>query len=488
MKKTLLLSLVASSLLMADADLDLLKDQVTKQQVLINKLLEKIETIEQTNNSQPQAIKQATSYKKAVSQNEKEYKHYSNKSKTFGQSAYLPDISVVGDMSYVHRNKKDGELQHLEVPGVAHGLLASHNHDGDSHSPYNAKHGFNLNYAELGLSKSVDPFFSFDSIFHFSESGVEIEELYFTTTALGYNTRVKGGKFNSDFGYLNSKHHHAWSFADMPLVYESFLGMHGINEKGLQLQWTAPTQNYLMIGIEALQGENEQMFGNGEIHLEDIDSTLLAGIAPAPAKQAPSLFIGYVKSSFDIGNTTVLGGVSYANGSSRIDHTTDENEPHAFSGDSELYGIDLKVKHYFDSYSSLEWQSEILSRKMEGTQYALNAAGNALVSPSMTKKQSGFYSELLYSPNKSWRMGARIDSIFKNDVIANGINQNKPDNLNKYSAMIEYYTSEFARLRLQYNHNKALYEEVNGVDVQRTVNSIILQANFAIGAHGAHSF
>ena len=481
MKKLIYISMVASSLLVADSDMELLQKQMNEQQAVIQKLLGKIEKLEQTS-TQKDAPKKALVQEK---KDTREYKHYSNRTKTFGQAAYLPDISVVGDMSYVSRDRKDGELQHLEVPGVAHGLLASHNHDGDSHSPYNAKNGFNLNYAELGLSKSVDPFFSFNSIFHFSESGVEIEELYFTTTALGYNTRVKGGKFNSDFGYLNSKHHHAWSFADMPLVYESFLGMHGINEKGLQLQWTAPTSNYLMFGLEALQGENEQMFGNSEIHLEDMNITALEGIDPAPAKKAPSLFIGYVKSSFDIGDTTVLGGVSYAKGSSRIDHTGDEEGPHAFSGDSELYGIDLKVKHYFDSYSSLEWQSEILSRKMEGTQYALNTAGDALVSPSMTKKQSGLYSELLYAPNKSWRMGARIDSIFKNDVIANGVNQDKPDNLNKYSAMVEYYTSEFARLRLQYNHNKALYNE----DGQRNdINSIILQANFAIGAHGAHSF
>ena len=483
MKKLIYISMVASSLLVADSDMELLQKQMNEQQAVIQKLLGKIEKLEQTS-TQKDAPKKALVQEK---KDTREYKHYSNRTKTFGQAAYLPDISVVGDMSYVSRDRKDGELQHLEVPGVAHGLLASHNHDGDSHSPYNAKNGFNLNYAELGLSKSVDPFFSFNSIFHFSESGVEIEELYFTTTALGYNTRVKGGKFNSDFGYLNSKHHHAWSFADMPLVYESFLGMHGINEKGLQLQWTAPTSNYLMFGLEALQGENEQMFGNSEIHLEDMNITALEGIDPAPAKKAPSLFIGYVKSSFDIGDTTVLGGISYANGSSRVDHSTDEEEPHAFSGDSEIYGIDLKVKHYFDSYSSLEWQSEILSRKMEGTQYENNDAGN-FVSPSMTKKQSGFYSELLYSPNKSWRMGARIDSIFKNEIIKNnGVGEQpfSPDNLNKYSAMVEYYTSEFARLRLQYNHNKALYNE----DGQRNdINSIILQANFAIGAHGAHSF
>ena len=54
----------------------------------------------------------------------------------------------------------------------------------------------------------------------------------------------------SNFGYLNEQHHHSYDFADMPLVYESFLGMHGINETGLQLQWVAPTDTYLMLGAE----------------------------------------------------------------------------------------------------------------------------------------------------------------------------------------------------------------------------------------------
>jgi hypothetical protein len=58
----------------------------------------------------------------------------------------------------------------------------------------------------------------------------------------------------------------------MPLVYESFLGMHGINEKGVQFQWTAPTSTYLMLGLEVLQGENEQMFGNEAIELTRINA------------------------------------------------------------------------------------------------------------------------------------------------------------------------------------------------------------------------
>ncbi|MBE0514532.1 MAG: hypothetical protein IBX42_06210, partial [Sulfurimonas sp.] len=160
--------------------------------------------------------------------------------RTFDQSKFIPDISLIMDASYVDRNVKDDEVGHLEVPGIAHGLLGSHSHGDDNHATYNAENGFNLNYAELVLSSSVDPFFTMDGIFHFSENGVEIEELFFTSNALGYGTRLKGGKFNSNFGYLNEQHHHSWDFADMPLAYEAFLGMHGINEVGAQIQWTAP--------------------------------------------------------------------------------------------------------------------------------------------------------------------------------------------------------------------------------------------------------
>ena len=47
MKKLLSLSLVASSLLMADADIDQLKEQMNKQQLIIEKLMQKIEKLEQ---------------------------------------------------------------------------------------------------------------------------------------------------------------------------------------------------------------------------------------------------------------------------------------------------------------------------------------------------------------------------------------------------------------------------------------------------------
>lgn len=401
--------------------------------------------------------------------------------RTFEQSKYIPDISLVMDASYVNRSGDADEMPHYEVPGIAHGLLGSHSHDGTTHSTYNAENGFNLNYAELVLSSSVDPFFTMEGVFHLSEHGFEIEEAYFTSTALGNGLRAKGGKFNSNFGYLNEQHHHAWDFADMPLVYEAFLGMHGINEIGAQIQWTAPTPFYLMAGVEVLQGENEQMFGTEKIDLGAInaseDGTTTEG------RDGASMVVGYIKASHDIGDTTILGGLSYVQGKSSIDHTSDE-EPHAFSGDAKLYGADLVIKHSFDSYSSLKWQSEYLYRDLEGTQYANNLAGN-FVSPDMAKKQAGLYTQLIYAYDRSWRTGVRYDAFIQNDVEKNGDTVAQPSGLEKYSVMAEYSTSEFARFRLQYDHNNAMFDEAGQ---RQSIDTVILQANISIGAHGAHSF
>jgi len=400
--------------------------------------------------------------------------------RSFSQSQYIPDISLVTDFSYVYRDIDDSELQHLGIPGIVHGLMGSHDHDGENHATYNANNGFNFNYAELVLSSSVDPYFNMDAVFHFSEHGVEIEEAYFTTTSLPAGLRLRGGKILSEFGRINSQHAHFWDFGDMPLVYEAFLGSHGINELGVQLQWVAPMEHYLMIGAEALQGTNESMFGNAAIS----NPNAVEGAAPLASEvRAPSLFVGYVKTAFDIGETTILPGLSCAYGSSRLDHFGDAENPHAFAGNSALYGADLTVKHYFDSYSFLTWQSEWLMRDMDGTQYDSN--GTVTSSTDLEKKQAGYYIQLVYAYDKNWRAGVRYDNIYQNDVTEGGTGLDLPDNFNRYSAMAEYHPSEFSRIRLQYNRNDALYNEEGE---RQDINTVMLQVNIAIGAHGAHDF
>lgn len=392
---------------------------------------------------------------------------------SFGQEAFMPDISLIGDFSYVHR---DTDIGHLNMPGFTH----AHGGDdhGHEHSGLNEKEGFNLNYAELIMQSSVDNYLDLTAIFHLTENSFEVEELYGKSRGLPYGFGLKVGKFLSGFGRLNAQHYHVWDFADAALVNKAMFGEHGINEVGVALNWLAPTDFYLDIGVEFLRGANENSFGYEAVSLtEDVNLAKTS---------APNLKVIYAKTGTDIADTAILAGVSYAKGEARINHLSDEENAHAFSGDSTLYGADLTVKIPFDSYSDLTWTTEYIKREMEGTRFIPNNAKDAWSKElGLSKNQSGIYSSLVYKMDNDWAMGLRYDEILENDVVVNAKNANKTDDMNKYSAMIEYNFSEYNKLRLQYNRDNSLYNE-EGKHIQN--NEIILQLNLAIGSHGAHSF
>jgi len=385
---------------------------------------------------------------------------------------YMPDISLIVDVSYTHQSfDEDGHIDHLGIPSFIH--AGGHNHEGHSHTSLAGEDGLNLNYAELSIGASVDKYFDLKGVFHLSEDDFEIEEVFATTRVLPYHLQLRLGKFKSDFGYLNNKHRHNYNFYEAPLVYQAILGEHGLNEVGAQLQYVLPTSLYVMVGVEVLQGKNEQSFGTEAF--EGVD-----------ASDKPNLWLGYMKTSFDMGAGTFLAGASIAKGDTRIDHLEDEEGAHAFAGETTLYGVDLTYKHYFAADHVITWQSEYIYREMEGTKYIPSQMQNVWENEiALSKEQSGFYSELVYQYDKYSRGGVRYSAINQNDVRANAISQNKPDDIYVSSAMLEYNPSEFSRLRLQYNYNRSLYNEEGE---KNNKNEIILQFNYAIGAHGAHAF
>ena len=398
----------------------------------------------------------------------------SMKTKSTTSSGFMPDISLIIDGSYNNISfDEEGHTDHLEIPGFIHG--GAEEHSDHMHTPLAGNEGFNFNYAELALRASVDSYFDLLGVFHITEDDFEVEEAYATTRSLPYHLRAKIGKFKSDFGYLNNKHEHNFNFADMPLIYLALLGDHGINEVGAQLQYVMPLPIYVMAGIEALQGENELSYGTDGF--QDVDDV-----------SAPGLWVGYLKTSFDLGGGTLLGGISMAKGKSRINHLEDEHaheeemeeEGHAFAGDTTIYGLDLVYKKYFAADHAITWQNEYLYRDMDGTQY--NAEG---IGTSLEKKQAGYYSELIYQLDRNWRTGIRYSAITKNDV---SLNPDIPDDMYVTSAMVEYHFSEFSRVRLEYNYDSSLYTEENDALVKNNKNEISLQFNYAIGAHGAHAF
>ncbi len=350
-----------------------------------------------------------------------------NTSASFSQNAYLPDIALVLNMSAVGRDLSNTQYENFAIPGFIDAT--------DAELPFNKDRGFNLNYAEVAMHSVVDPYFEVYSIFHLKRTEFEIGEAYVLTTSLPEGLRIKAGKFKSSFGRINEKHQHSWNFDEQPIIYKALFGPDAISDAGIQLQWVAPTDTYTMVGVEAMQGTNERSFG-------DIEEN--------------NLYTAYVKSSLDItDDLSILGGVSLAHGKT------------ATKEQSDVYGVDLTLREQLGSYSALIWQSEFLQRNK-----------------STGEKQSGLYTEVVYQYNKNYSGGVRYEKITKNQTdlsIYSGIDT---DNLQKYTAMLQYKPFAFSRLRLEYS-----YDATKIIDGQRTdINTVILSLNIAAGAHGAHAY
>jgi len=380
---------------------------------------------------------------------------YTSYSSSFNQSAFVPDIALIVDGSYTHRSVSDEDMGDYALVGSE---LSAYNE-------FNENSGFNLNYAELSLHSDVDQLFTLDGVFHFNTEGVEIEEAYFTTTALPWYFQLKGGKFKSSFGRLNKQHQHVWDFADAPLVYNGFLTAEGLNHVGLQLQWLAPTPWYMMIGGELMQSGEEGSFVNESFTDTSTKQTV-------SASNEPALYIAYLKNSFDISDATILFGFSAAHGTTK---TADEsnNTVHGINGNTTIYGADLLVKNYFNSYSYISWQSEILYRDAD--------IDNTLTKNADDYQQSGAYSQLVYAYNQNWRAGFRFDTMFQDTTAVDSHKMR-----NRYTVMADYSPSEFSRIRAQYAHNSAFTNTTTGQ--QKDIDTFILEINLAIGAHGAHNF
>ncbi len=393
----------------------------------------------------------------------------------FSQQNFVPDISLILDLSGGLRNLSNEGFEALQSPLKLQGSSSGHGHS------LNAHNGFNLNYAELTLQAPADPFFDVFATFHLSPSEFEIEEAYFTSRGLPGNFQVKAGKFLSHFGRINNQHAHFWNFNLLPMVYEDFLGGEALNEIGAQVSWLAPTDFFLNLGLEVLQGSNAESFGTTGFSVGD---------QQLKAVELPNLAVAYAKTSLDLSDDLVLlGGLSYAQGGTRHSGSAEvATDAHvhqlvptpigAFAGGTRLLGADLSLRWLIDSYRELSWQSEFLHRSLDGSRY--DATGRV----PLAKEQSGLYSELVWRFDWQWRTGLRLDLVTRNDSWENA--QLKPGAtlLPRYTAMVEYHPSEFSRLRLEYNYDLTRFAD----GVQTPVQSVFLNLNLAMGAHGAHQF
>jgi hypothetical protein len=363
----------------------------------------------------------------------------------FGASNLMnPNISLILDTFGYTSNLKQSEIENRGIPGYTNEGL-----------PY--RKGFNLESVELFLFAPVDPYFNLYATIPVTEDEVELEEAYFVTTSLPYGFQVKGGKFKSSLGRINTQHPHAWDFKDIPLVYRAFMGDEGIIEKGVQFTYLPPFPFYTLLGAEVLQGENEVLFG-------------------PDANPGPHAYTLFAKASFDpTENSTILFGPSVITGKTETDSIADDTE---FRGTSTLYGLEFTYKWKPSKTRSIIVQSEYFYRWQNGDLEDTFA----MTTERLKREQDGLYIQSVYQMNR-WRAGARYDvlSLFKDDYILSGTDQDFGKKPWRATAMLEFNPSEFSRIRLQYNHDESSSEG-------KPNDEWFLQFIMGIGAHGAHPF
>jgi hypothetical protein len=341
--------------------------------------------------------------------------------------------------------------------------------------------GFSLDESEITASASVDPYFrgQFTASFA-SDGGLSVEEAFFQTSALGHGFTLKGGRFFSSIGYENSIHAHAWDFKDPALVQTVFLGPN-FAETGLQLNWIAPTPLFIEIGTEIGAGTTEPGLG--------LDTGFNRNGIPswtAYAHVGDDIGTG---GSYRVGASTLqtsTGGTAIAFGT--IDQTT--GTTNLFTGNVRLYGLDFVYKWAPDGNPvdrNLKLVAEWWYREYAGNMDfdSTSTLGVGPVSEPFTARQQGWYVQGVYQFVPEWRVGLRYDRLNQGSIssgpAASTIGVAVPDYTPwRAAAMVDWSLSEFSRIRLQLQQDRAQQGVID--------NEVFVQYIMSLGSHGAHKF
>ena len=345
-----------------------------------------------------------------------------------------------------------------------------------------APQGFGLGESELDLASNFDNLFTgFGAIsFHenHGEDSAEVELAYLQTIAMPDGLQVTAGKFFSSFGYQNSRHAHVWDFVDQPLVYEAMLNDQ-YSDPGAQLTWLAPTDTYLLFGVEAFSGDHYPAGGAGH-----------------SGNGAHTLF---VKTSQDLDDSnTWFAGLSYM--SARAVNRPSLGTPDPlfsdqtqldgpiFTGSTDIVGADFVWKwapHGNFYEKNFVFQAEYLHRSEDGSvAAAVCAVGTACTGGSRySGSANGWYVQGAYQWMPRWRFGLRYDRMRSDNTLTGPY---QPAQLlaqglvpHRESAMLDFSNSEFSRIRLQFNRDQS---------GPVAANEVFLQYIVAMGAHPAHTF
>ena len=332
------------------------------------------------------------------------------------------------------------------------------------HDPRN--NGFTLQQLELAASSAVDPYFRFDSFIVFKvprpdgeAGGVEIEEVYATTTSLPANLQLRVGQFLTRFGRFNPTHPHTWDFVDQPLEIGRLFSPDGNRGLGFELSYLTPLPWYA-----ELLGSMTHDSALEISHAGNLQGTVA------------------LKQFFALSDDwSLMWGLSGIVGS-------DPSAPADPDGRSKIGGTDLYLKYRPLSGGS----TTIVSLQAEWFYRQRDAA---VVPPAgrETLHDTGGFAALFWRFAQRWATAARWEL---GTPSRNGAGVVTPhcemgeatctDNafiadVQRVSANLTFWPTEFSRIRVQ----GAATMPGAGQDTEW---SVMTAFEFAVGAHGAHAF
>lgn len=382
-------------------------------------------------------------------------------------SAFNPAISLILNGSYANLSR-DPEAYRIQ------GFLPSGGEIGPG------QRGFRLGESELSLSASIDPTFSGRLTAAITpENEIEVEEALFERQGLFNGATLKGGRFLSSLGYLNSQHAHAWDFADAPLAYQAFFGG-PLKTDGLQLRWLAPTDRFIELAAEVGAGTTFPGSDTG--------------------RNGAGVFALMAHLGDDIGeNASWRAGVSWLRHRATDRAYTDADAAgtevtNAFSGKSNTWVLDAVYKWApggNTTQQNLKVQGEYFRRTENGTlSFDTESQVAGPIADDYRSTQSGWYLQAIYQFMPMWRLGARYDRLSSGSPSIGLLNSSvltaadfptlQSARPTRSTVMLDYSMSEFSRLRLQLAADRS---HPDGTDRQ-----VFVQYIMSLGAHGAHAF
>ncbi|MCC7010092.1 MAG: hypothetical protein IT184_14900 [Acidobacteria bacterium] len=309
-----------------------------------------------------------------------------------------------------------------------------------------AQPSFELGEAEVAFQAVVDPYSRADFYLAASPEGLEIEEGYLTFTALPADLLLKVGKLRAQFGKANTLHTHARPTADVPLVVENLIGGdEGLSDAGVSLS------RLIHNPYVFLEATGEVYAGTSDVF--------------ATSRRSRLTYVGRLRAYRDLTEDKNLDlGASFAYG------PTEGLLPDTLFGPDgvvpelgkRLIGVDATFRYRplrRAIYSRLNLRTELVWSRQ-----SLPAASHTTA--------FGFYGLGEYQFARRWYLGARVDRAGR---VFDGTSKDYGG-----SFFVTFWPTEFSQIRSQYRRTR--YAE--GL----TANELLMQVNFAIGAHGAHVF